>query len=191
VILFAGAITDSVQDSLKLLAEILVTGKLRVYGIQSAELHLYTQLSPERICDWGWDHPSISVHGWVSQQELQGVLQSADILFLPFSFSEASRYAVESAFPSKTADYLAAGRPILVFGPEYSSLVRYAKEQRFAEVVDKCDEDVLARGIQRILSDSAYSSQLCKQSLAVFGQNHNIVCQRKELRSLLSRIATG
>jgi hypothetical protein len=70
-------------------------------------------------------------------------------------------------------------------------LVRYAKEQQFAEVVDNCDEDVLARGIQRILSDSAYSSLLCKQSLAVFEQNHNIVCQRKELKSLLSRIATG
>jgi len=190
VILFAGAITGSVQDGLKLLAEILVTGKLQIYGIQSAELHLYTQLSPERIRDWGWDHPSISVHGWVSQQELQGVLRSADILFLPFSFSEASRYAVESAFPSKTADYLAAGRPILVFGPQYSSLVRYAKEQGFAEVVDNYDEDVLARGIQRILSDSAYRSQLCKQSLAVFEQNHNIARQRKELRSLLSRMAT-
>jgi glycosyltransferase involved in cell wall biosynthesis len=191
VILFAGAITDIVLDSLKLLAEILVTGKLEVYGVQSAELHLYTQLSPEKIRDWGWDHPSISVHGWVSQQELQGVLRSADILFLPFSFSGASRYAVESAFPSKTADYLAAGRPILVFGPQYSSLVRYAKEQQFAEVVDNCDEDVLARGIQRILSDPAYGSLLCKQSLAVFEQNHNIVCQRKELKSLLSRIATG
>src|ERR1035437_7068947 len=172
VILFAGAITDVVQDSLKLLTEILVTGKLQVYGVQSAELHLYTQLSPERIRDWGWDHPSISVHGWVSQQELQGVLQSADILFLPFSFSEASRYAVESAFPSKTADYLAAGRPILVFGPPDSSLVRYAKEQGLAEVVDNYDEDVLARGIQRILSDSAYTSQLCKRSLTVFEQNH-------------------
>jgi glycosyltransferase involved in cell wall biosynthesis len=188
VILFAGAIGYSVEDSLRMLAGILITGKLQAYGIQSAELHLYTQLNPERIHDWGWDHRCITVHPWVSQQELQGVLQKADILFLPYSFSEASRYAVESAFPSKTADYLAAGRPILVFGPQYSSLVRYAKEQGFAEVVDNFDEDVLARGIQRLLSDSVHRNQLCKRSLAVFEQNHNIVCQREELRSLLSRI---
>jgi len=188
VILFAGAINDSVQSSLKLLAEIIVAGKLQAHGIQSAELHLYTQLSPERIHDWGWDHHNISVHPWVSQQELQGVLRRADILFLPYSFSEASRYAVESAFPSKTADYLAAGRPILVFGPQYSSLVRYAKEQGFAEVVDNFDEDVLARSIQRLLSDSVHRDELCKRSLAVFEQNHNIVRQRRELRSLLSRI---
>jgi glycosyltransferase involved in cell wall biosynthesis len=188
VILFAGAIGYSVEDSLKMLAGILIKGKLQAYGIQSAELHLYTQLNPERIHDWGWDHHCIRVHPWVSQQELQGVLQKADILFLPYSFSEASRYAVESAFPSKTADYLAAGRPILVFGPQYSSLVRYAKEQGFAEVVDNFDEDILARAIQRLLSDSIHRNQLCKRSLAVFEQNHNIVRQREELRSLLSRI---
>jgi glycosyltransferase involved in cell wall biosynthesis len=173
-----------------MLAEILITGKLQAYGIQSAELHLYTQLNPERIHDWGWDHHCITMHPWVSQQELQGVLQKADILFLPYSFSESSRFAVESAFPSKIADYLASGRPILIFGPQYSSLVRYAKEQGFAEVVDNCDEDALARGIQRIFLDSVYRSELCKRSLAVFEQNHNIVRQRKELTSLLSRITT-
>ena len=190
VILFAGAIGYSVEDGLKMLAEMLIKGKLQAYGIQSAELHLYTQLSPERIRNWGWDSHGITVHPWVSQQELQGVLQKADILFLPYSFSEASRFAVESAFPSKIADYLASGRPILVFGPQYSSLVRYAKEQGFAEVVDNYDEDALARGIRRIFSDAAYRSELCERSLAVFEQNHNIVRQRKELRSQLSRITT-
>ena len=44
---------------------------------------------------------------------------------------------METAFPSKIADYLAAGKPILVFGPRYSSLVRYASEQGFAEIVDE------------------------------------------------------
>jgi hypothetical protein len=68
--------------------------------------------------------------------------------------------------------------------------VRYAKEHGFAEVVDNFDENALAGGIQRILSDSIYTSELCKRSLAVFEQNHNIVRQREELTSLLSRITT-
>ena len=37
---------------------------------------------------------------------------------------------------------------------------------------------------------SAHRSQLCQRSLAVFEQNHNIVRQRKDLRSLLSGITT-
>jgi glycosyltransferase involved in cell wall biosynthesis len=191
VILFAGAITDSVQDSLKLLAEILVTGKLQVYGIQSAELHLYTQLSPERIRDWGWDHPSISVHGWVSQQELQGVLQSADILFLPFSFSERVRYAVESAFPSKAADYLAAGRPILVFGPPYSSLVHYGAQEGFAEIVTEFSADALARGIHNIVASPEHRDTLASRALEVFSKNHDIDRQRSEFRLMLNTLTGG
>jgi hypothetical protein len=52
------------------------------------------------------------------QSELPRILSSADILFLPYSFSQIARKAIETAFPSKIADYLAAGRPILVFGPK-------------------------------------------------------------------------
>jgi glycosyltransferase involved in cell wall biosynthesis len=191
VILFAGAITDSVLDSLKLLAEILVTGKLQVYGIQSAELHLYTQLSPERIRDWGWDHPSISVHGWVSQQELQGVLQSADILFLPFSFSERARYAVESAFPSKTADYLAAGKPILVFGPPYSSLVHYGAQEGFAEIVTEFSADALARGIHNLVASPEHRDTLASRALEVFSQHHDIDRQRSQFLSMLNTLTGG
>lgn len=190
VIVYAGQITEAVEDNLKLLAKIICNGRLDQLGASDANICLYTKISAETIRDWGWQHPRISVRGWVSQNELHNVLADADLLFLPFSFSESARYAVERAFPSKTADYLAAGRPILVFGPRYSSLVRYAEEQGFAEVVDSFDEDVLARGIQRIFSDSARRSQLCKRSLAVFEQKHNIVRQRKEFRSLLLRITT-
>jgi len=191
LIVFAGAITDSVQDSLKLMAEILISGKLQSYGVQSAELHLYTQLDPERIRDWGWDHPSISVHGWVSQQELQGVLRAADILFLPFSFSERVRYAVESAFPSKTADYLAAGKPILVFGPLYSSVVHYGAQEGFAEIVTEFSADALARGIHNIVAFPEHRDALACRALEVFSQNHDIDRQRNQFLVVLNTLTGG
>ena len=191
VILYAGAITESVEDSLKLLAEILVTGKLQQFGLESARLYLYTQLSPEKIRDWGWDHPSISVQGWVPQKEMQGVLRSADILFLPFSFSEKARYAVESAFPSKTADYLAAGQPILVFGPPYSSLVRYAAEQGFAEIVDEFSPDALARGIHNIVASPEHRDTLASRALEVFSQHHDIDRQRSQFLLMLNTLTGG
>ena len=191
VILYAGAITEAVEDTLKLLAEILVTGKLQSCGLESARLCLYTQLSPEKIRDWGWDHPSISVQGWVPQKELQCVLRSADILFLPFSFSERARYAVESAFPSKTADYLAAGQPILVFGPPYSSLVRYAAEQGFAEIVDEFSPDALARGIHNIVASPEHRDTLASRALEVFSQHHDIDRQRSQFLLMLNTLTGG
>src|SRR5262249_52913447 len=155
-----------------------------------AELHLYTQLSPERIHDWGWDHPSISVHGWVSQRELQGVLRGADILFLPFSFSERVRYAVETGFPSKTADYLASGTPILVFGPNYSSLVAYARREGFAEMVTEADPDLLAEAIRRIALDPGHREALSSRALEVFSKYHDIGQQRADFLRVLNSIVT-
>jgi glycosyltransferase involved in cell wall biosynthesis len=190
-IVYAGQITDAVEDNLKMLAKAVCDGRLDKVGAFEVHFWLYTKISEEKICDWGWQHPRINIRGWVSQTELPSALADADLLFLPFSFSESARYAVERAFPSKTADYLASGTPILVFGPPYSSLVRYAQQEGFAEVVDKCDEDLLARGIQHILSELDYRSELCNRSLAVFEQNHDIVRQRKYFRLLLSRIAVS
>ena len=187
-ILYAGAITDSVEDSLKLLCELLVSGKLRTRGNVPVELRLYTQLSSEKVKEWGWNDSAISVHSWVPQADLARILQSADILFLPYSFSETVRYAVESAFPSKTADYLAAGKPILVFGPAYSSLVRYASEQGFAEIVHEFNAEALARGVFNIIDFPSRQRELSRRSLAVFSLNHDINRQRANLHDLLLRL---
>jgi hypothetical protein len=114
-------------------------------------------------------------------------LASGDILFLPFSFLESSRHAVETAFPSKTADYVASGKPILVFGPKYSSLVRYAREVGFAEVVDEFNPAALAHGIQRIALSPAHQNNLAARSLEVFSRNHDIERQQIQLQVLLER----
>ena len=188
VILYAGAITDSVEDSLRLLAEVIVCGKLKEYGFESAKLHVYTYLENERKRKWGWDHPDILVNDWVPQNVLPDVLRRADILFLPSSFSPVARHAVETAFPSKTADYLAAGKPILVFGPSYSSLVTYARREGFAEIVTDAEAEPLALAIQRIAVNQEHRQQLSSRALQVFSKYHDIARQRTEFMAVLESI---
>ena len=48
--------------------------------------------------------------------------------FLPYSFSESLKVMVSTAFSCKTAEYFAAGRPILVYGPAYASVPRHFLE---------------------------------------------------------------
>jgi len=178
VILFAGLIGYTVRDSLDLLADLIKTGQLEKHGIFGARLHVCTALTKEEIAALGWDHEDIVCRGWVPQSELPSVLASADILFLPYSFLSGSRDAVETAFPSKTADYLAAGKPILVFGPKYSSLVRYASEQGFAEVVHEFSPVALAQAIGKIACSSLYREQLAARAIEVFSANHNMKHQQ-------------
>jgi hypothetical protein len=108
---------------------------------------------------------------------------------LPYSFSAEAREAVETAFPSKTADYLAAGKPILVLGPAYSTLVRYASQEGFATIVDEFNEEALARSIQQIVASPAYREQLVTKALSVFSANHDIRQQRSRFYATLDTIA--
>lgn len=189
IILFAGAITYAVEDSLRLLIEIITSGRLKRDGI-SVKLHLYSKLSDDQRGAFG-NHPDVVVKNWVMQCEMPGVLAGADILFLPYSFLESSRHAVETAFPSKTADYLAAGKPVLVFGPPYSTVVHYALEEGFAEVVTECSADALTRAIERVLLAPGHGAALRAKALEVFSRNHDIDRQRAQFRLLLQSLTRG
>jgi glycosyltransferase involved in cell wall biosynthesis len=188
IILFAGLIGYTVRDSLDLLANLIKTRQLEKHGICGAKLHLCTTLTAADMRTLGWDHEDIVSRGWIPQSEIASVLASADILFLPYSFLNGSRDAVETAFPSKTADYLAAGKPILVFGPKYSSLVRYASEQGFAEVVDEFSPVALAQGIHKIVCSSLYREQLAARALEVFSANHDMKRQQQNFYLTLEEI---
>lgn len=187
-IVFAGSITGAVEDSLRALAELVTSGKLVAYGIRDPKLHLYSIVREEQKRDWGWDHPAIEVHPWINQSELARVLRAADILFLPFSFAPSQRHTVETAFPSKTADYLASGTPILVFGPSYSSLVAYAREEGFAAMVTEQDSKLLSDAISRIATDGAHRQALTSQALQTFSHHHDVNRQREEFLRVLHSI---
>jgi glycosyltransferase involved in cell wall biosynthesis len=188
IILFAGLVGYTVKDCLDLLADLITSGQLKEYGLSGAQLHLCTTMTDAEIRICGWGHKDIVCRSWVPQSELVSVLSSADILLLPYSFLEGSRDAVETAFPSKTADYLAAGKPILVFGPKYSSLVRYAAEQGFAEIVDEFSQVALANSIRKIAFSPLYREHLTARALEVFSANHDISHQQQKFYLTLKRI---
>ena len=188
-IIYAGTLTGATDDSFSLLLELVKGNKLLSYGIKSWELLLFVLATPEQVKAAGWEHERIKFQGWVSQEELKSSLTTADILFLPFSFREEERFATSQAFPSKAADYLKSGKPILIFAPAYSSLVRYAKQFAFAEIVDEPDENKLAQGIARIWSSAAYREELAFNSGAALDANHNIHKQRAQFKTLLNHLA--
>jgi hypothetical protein len=67
--------------------------------------------------------------------ELIERLQHYDVLLLLSSFEPRHRALAETSQAGKMADYLAAGRCILAFGPEYADNVRYLKRHGIGETV--------------------------------------------------------
>jgi glycosyltransferase involved in cell wall biosynthesis len=125
----------------------------------------------------------------VQQGQLRKALQEADILFLPYSFLSGSRHSVETAFPSKMADYLAAGKPILIFAPASSTLARYAAEERFAELVTECDLPILAAAVRKLTLSPPRRRMLAERALAAFRRNHDIGRQRRRFYQLVWKMS--
>ena len=64
------------------------------------------------------------------RQQLEQRLRESWVLLIPYSFSADMRTMVSTAFPTKLADTLPTGRPVLVYGPPYASVPRYFLENR-------------------------------------------------------------
>jgi hypothetical protein len=85
---------------------------------------------------------------------LQRLREDFDVLYLPMPFEVTwHRDNTRLNFPSKLADYTAIGLPILICGPEYSSAIRWARENHpVAEVVTDQTRESLKKAIDPLAS---------------------------------------
>src|SRR5262249_28092158 len=110
---------DGTLTLLRALADVLAAAE--------GHLDLYTPHPEDVLAGWGLRPPVVRRVGFLAPAEMAERLgQTADALFLPASFAARERLDVATLFPSKLTDYTAAGLPILVWGPRYSSAARWA-----------------------------------------------------------------
>lgn len=69
-------------------------------------------------------------------------------------------------FPTKTPEYLASGRPILVFCPKDYALAGYFTSKRCGVVVTDADDQAIEDGIRRVLSDDDDIRELQRNAVA-------------------------
>jgi glycosyltransferase involved in cell wall biosynthesis len=181
---FAGTVTAVTIPSIDLLVKALQSPVMS--GIKWS-LDIYGAW-PKDVRQLGWDDERIHGNGWASQQQLPAVLRQADVLYLPYSFDDDQLRIVQTSFPSKLADYLAAGRPVLICAPPESGVVPYAREGGFAELVDLPNKDLLAAALVRLATSPEHRQRLAALGLQVFAENHDIVRQRREFIACITRL---
>ena len=159
---FAGSInSQGYVDALKTLHRVLtrIGGRLLIFGpVKEIDARNY-----------GLDLPNITLRGLLDWPELIVRLrEEADVLFVPMSFAKSDSTNMRLAFPSKLADYTAVGAPLLIYGPQYCSAVRWANENPGAcEAVCVDDENILAGAVQRFVSSPNHRERLGKRALEV------------------------
>jgi len=91
----------------------------------SLYLEIITYGNPKAFCDSLVSSKYIIIHQNMPLAERLDHLRTSFACFLPYSFLPVEKTMVSTSFSCKLIEYYEAGRPILVYGPEYASIPRY------------------------------------------------------------------
>src|SRR5262249_36292347 len=160
------------------------------------KLLVYAPFDQQRRSAFALDLPNVELRGFTPWTEmLRTFRQEADALVVPVSFQPGDRRQTILSFPSKLADYTAAGLPLLIFAPEYSSAARWARANPgVAEIVDTNETARLDAAMLRLTKSPAHRWRLAHQALATGRKDFshctawNIFCQAIRSSSVLRPI---
>ena len=128
-ILYAGRIGLGIETSLELIAKAIqqVNEELKI----SIKFILQTQEKPL----WINNYKSVEHNNFVSYNDLPKIFSEADFLLLPYDFSQKSIKYIRYSMPTKAPEYMVSGTPIIIFAPEVTAIVKYAKKYNWAKVI--------------------------------------------------------
>jgi len=72
---------------------------------------------------------------------------------------------MRTSFTTKFLDYVAFGKPVILWGPEYCTPVRVARKHGGAAVVSSSDTGAVVSLCRQIATDSALSGKLSHEAL--------------------------
>ena len=103
--------------------------------------------------------------GFKPPEEAAKVLASADALLVVMSFDKEHELFMRTSFTTKFLDYVAFGKPVILWGPEYCAPVRVARKHGGAAVVSTNEPDAALSVSRCIARDTGLQEDLSKQAL--------------------------
>lgn len=116
-------------------------------------------------------------------------LASADVLTLPYDFDPRSRAFIRLSIPTKLPEYLASGTPVLVYAPDETAVVRYARSDDWGLVVSRRDPDLLDSALARLYDDETLRRRLGEAGQAAASRNHDATVVGERFRRVLVAVA--
>ena len=134
-LLFTGGLSFLYNSTLLKLAGIIE--KHNKLLNEQFELIIQTYSSYTSFEELGFNEEYVKYSRVESRDDLKDIYTNCDCFFVPYSFNEEDRDIVASSFPQKLAEIIQYGKPLLVVGPSYSSIVSFFKKNNLKYVVDE------------------------------------------------------
>ena len=116
--------------------------------------------------------------GWRSPSETPEVLSTFDILYHPVSFASSIGEATKLSFPSSLPCYLAAGRPILLHGPEFAAASGYLNRTAAGHVVADYHAAAIYNALCRLVDNPSEYRRLGEAATTAFQRDFTLATAR-------------
>src|SRR5215475_9548270 len=103
--------------------------------------------------------------GFKSPEQAADVMAGADALLVVMSFEKEHELFMRTSFTTKFLDYVAFGKPVILWGPKYCTPVRVARKHGGAAVVSISDADAVVALCRQIAEDTALKEKLSQEAL--------------------------
>jgi len=137
---------------------------------------------------WINNYSCVEKKSFVSHIDLPKVFSEADFLILPFDFSWESIKYVQYSMPTKIPEYMISGTPIIIFAPEVTAVVKYAKEFKWAKLVTVNSVNELSKAIIQLIQDKEERQRIGQNAERIAEDRYNSIKVRNDFRTLISSL---
>ncbi|MCS3060082.1 hypothetical protein [Bacteroides salyersiae] len=125
----------------------------------------------------------------IAHEDIPSVMKSYSSLFLPLGFSKQSRSYVRLSMPTKLTEYLASGKPTILYCPKEIALAKYLSDKDCTIMCTMEREDVLREAVSKLQDKNVYN-HLVKNSLALAAE-HDIHVVRERFKETMCKFYTS
>jgi len=123
---------------------------------EDVNLHILTGQSRETLAGIGLDVSKVT-SGFVSRDDLQETILSADVLYLALGFDTQVQKEVAVVIPTRLMDYLPTGIPIIAHGPANVWTLQEAKNKQWGFCINCVEEQEVKAKLNHFMEMKDYS----------------------------------
>ncbi|MRI02603.1 glycosyltransferase [Kriegella sp. EG-1] len=181
-IMYAGRIGLGIDNSLMTIASAI--------DIVNKELNMSIKflIQAQEAPDWLKNYKCTKHQHFVSYKDLPKVFGSADFMILPYDFDPDGLAFIKYSMPTKASEYMASGTPIIIFAPEDTALVQYAKKNKWAAVVTENNTKKLAIEIKELVKNKPLREKIAHTARNLAETRHNTDIVANEFKNCIESV---
>ena len=91
--------------------------------------------------------------------------------------------------PTKVPEYMVSGTPIILFAPEVTAVVKYAKQFGWAKVITENSISEISESIKQLIRNKELRQQIAQNAIKIAEKNHNSADIKIQFKKVIASVA--